>query len=196
MPNRKEMAEPLLPEHSFDNLVGIDYFDDACSIPDSVLIEAYKAAMATQEATLSSVVNRFSTPVTNADVYNFVKEVVPKNTTRQMVWAAKLWNAWRASAATRLFRNDVPEQLIMKLTGHRSSDGVWIYKTVKREQFKEMSNILQGNDVNKQQLGERSSPDGCQDGARTEADCEHQGNENIPYVTLNNCSGITFNFYH
>ena len=51
----------------------------------------------------------------------------------------------RASATTRLFHENVPEQVIMKVTGHRSLDGVHIYKKVCNKQLKDVSNVLQGN---------------------------------------------------
>uniref|UniRef100_A0A1X7SSA0 Tyr recombinase domain-containing protein n=1 Tax=Amphimedon queenslandica TaxID=400682 RepID=A0A1X7SSA0_AMPQE len=38
------------------------------------------------------------------------------------------------TAATRLFQAGVDEQLIMKRTGHRSTDGVQIYKHISDQQ--------------------------------------------------------------
>ena len=48
----------------------------------------------------------------------------------------------RVTAATRLFKSGVDEQLIMSRTGHRSIEGVRTYKRVCEEQTKELSSIL------------------------------------------------------
>ena len=48
----------------------------------------------------------------------------------------------RVTVATRLFKSDVDEQLIMSRTGHRSIEGVRTYKRVCEEQTKELSSIL------------------------------------------------------
>lgn len=53
----------------------------------------------------------------------------------------------RASAATRLFHGNVSEQMIMEVTGHRSTDGVRCYKQVARDQFKEVSAVLQSSKI-------------------------------------------------
>ena len=51
----------------------------------------------------------------------------------------------RVTAATRIFRSGVDEQIIMSVTGHRSIDGVPAYKRMSEEQHQEVSNILQAN---------------------------------------------------
>ena len=48
----------------------------------------------------------------------------------------------RVTTATILFHAGVDEQLIMKCTGHRSLDGVCLYKRVLNEQDREISEIL------------------------------------------------------
>ena len=48
----------------------------------------------------------------------------------------------RVTTATRLFHAGVDEQLIMKCTGHRSLDGVRLYKRVSNEQDREISEML------------------------------------------------------
>ena len=48
----------------------------------------------------------------------------------------------RVTTATILFHAGVDEQLIMKHTGHRSLDGVCLYKRVLNEQDREISEIL------------------------------------------------------
>ena len=51
--------------------------------------------------------------------------------------------------ATRLFKEDVDEQLIMAKTGHRSTDGVRSYKQVSKEQLEWISNVVQGSSLEK-----------------------------------------------
>lgn len=48
----------------------------------------------------------------------------------------------RATAATRLFRAGIDEQLIMERTGHRSVDGVRNYKRTSEEQIQVLSDVL------------------------------------------------------
>ena len=48
----------------------------------------------------------------------------------------------RATAATHLYHNQVDEQLIMAVTGHKSTDGVRSYKRTSTEQFRDISNGL------------------------------------------------------
>ena len=47
--------------------------------------------------------------------------------------------------ATRLFQHGTDEQLIMKMTGHHSLDGIRAYKRVSNDQFKQMSSVLQNS---------------------------------------------------
>lgn len=49
----------------------------------------------------------------------------------------------RATAATRMYNADVPEQLICEKTGHRS-DAVRSYKRTSADQMLEASDIVQG----------------------------------------------------
>ena len=51
----------------------------------------------------------------------------------------------RVTTATRLFRAGVDEQLIMQRTGHRSIDGIRVYKRTSEEQQKTVSAILHGD---------------------------------------------------
>ena len=55
----------------------------------------------------------------------------------------KMNHSLRVTAATRLFQHGVDEQVIMNVTGHRSTDGVRAYKRMCEEQYKDVSNVLQ-----------------------------------------------------
>ena len=48
----------------------------------------------------------------------------------------------RVTSATRLFQNGAEEQLIMEVTGHRSTEGVCLYKRVSSEQREALSDVL------------------------------------------------------
>lgn len=68
----------------------------------------------------------------------------------------------RATCASRLYRNDVDEQLICEKTGHRSN-AVRTYKRTSEDQMRDMSNILYGN--KKQKVAE-STVSKCEDVSR------------------------------
>ena len=53
----------------------------------------------------------------------------------------------RVTTATRLFHAGVEEQLIMKRTGHRSLDGVWLFKRPSSEQEHAISDILNNSEI-------------------------------------------------
>ena len=49
----------------------------------------------------------------------------------------------RVTAATRLYNAGVDEQLIMQRTGHRSIEGVRIYKRTSEQQQEDVSSLLE-----------------------------------------------------
>ena len=100
----------------------------------------------------------------------------------------------RASAATRLFHGNVPEQLIMEVTGHKSTDGVRTYKKVVRDQFRDVSNVLQGSSKNSIVLDEDVKKEAESDEHTTTSDLVTPKKGPSPHVTLNGCTNITFNF--
>ena len=51
-------------------------------------------------------------------------------------------NSLRVTTATRLFQAGVDEQLIMKRTGHRSLDGIHLYKRISSDQEEKVSQVL------------------------------------------------------
>ena len=51
----------------------------------------------------------------------------------------------RASGATTLFQNSVPEKIIQKVTGHRSLEALRDYENVSVEQHEQVSKILMTN---------------------------------------------------
>ena len=89
----------------------------------------------------------------------------------------------RVTTATRLFHAWVDEQLIMKRTGHRSLDGVRLYKRVSNEQDREISEIL-NNAENTPVKKPKMEKSGIDEG--------HISVSKVP-LTLNisNCSNIT-----
>ena len=48
----------------------------------------------------------------------------------------------RCTCATRLFQSGRDEQEIMAITGHRSTDGVRVYKEISHEQEYQLSKII------------------------------------------------------
>ena len=64
----------------------------------------------------------------------------------------------RVMAATRLYQAGVDEQLIMKRTGHRSIEGVRVYKCASDEREEEVSAILQSRQLQPSQQQVTISP--------------------------------------
>ena len=48
----------------------------------------------------------------------------------------------RRTCATRLFQSGIDEQAIMAITGHRSTDGVQVYKEISHEQEHQLSKMI------------------------------------------------------
>ena len=89
----------------------------------------------------------------------------------------------RVTTATILFDAGMDEQLIMTRTGHRSLDGVYLYKRVSNEQDREISEIL-NNAENTPVKKPKMEKSGIDEG--------HISVSKVP-LTLNisNCSNIT-----
>ena len=51
----------------------------------------------------------------------------------------------RASGATALFQNNVPERVIQKVTGHRSLDALRTYEKISTEQHRDVSKVIMTN---------------------------------------------------
>ena len=64
----------------------------------------------------------------------------------------------RATCATRMFENDVPEQIIKEVTGHKS-ECVWTYKRTSDELRENVSHTL--SKINKGQVGEGDGNEFC-----------------------------------
>ena len=95
----------------------------------------------------------------------------------------------RATAATRLFQKGIDEQLIMKVTGHRSIDGVRAYKRPSIEQFKEISGVLQKS-VDESIVPTKRIK---QDDDEKENQEPTSGGTNVPSFTFEHCSNVTIN---
>ena len=78
---------------------------------------------------------------------------VEKNSLRTMVKdmfakvdiAGKNNHSLRATGATTLFQNDVPERVIQKVTGHRSLEALRTYERISTEQHKNVSEVVMNN---------------------------------------------------
>ena len=99
----------------------------------------------------------------------------------------------RATAVTRLFQaGSTDEQLIMRMMGHRSTDGVRAYKRVSNEQFKEMSDILQNSDADREK--ENKSPIFQSSKISCSSIKQESVGGDLPHLSLNSCSNVTINF--
>ena len=77
----------------------------------------------------------------------------------------------RATSATRLYHEGIDEQLIMERTGHRSIEGIRVYKRTDEQQEKTISNLLQQTHWQNTQVDNH--------------------NESIPQIQIQNCTNIT-----
>ena len=59
--------------------------------------------------------------------------------------AGKTNHSLRATGATTMFQNSVPERVIQKVTGHRSLEALQEYERVSIDQHKQVSKILMTN---------------------------------------------------
>ncbi len=99
----------------------------------------------------------------------------------------------RVTAATRLYQAGVDEQLIMKRTGHRSIEGVRIYKRVSDEQEQAVSAILQQSSSTTTITTRATSipqdkPDDCPPPLKLQKTTD----DSLPLaLNLSNCTNIT-----
>ena len=89
----------------------------------------------------------------------------------------------RRTCATRLYNSGVGEQEIMAITGHRSKDGVRLYKKMSEDQEKELSEILQSSA--KKAKCEKELED---------VHVELENKENICPLSRKDSSGSSFSF--
>lgn len=63
----------------------------------------------------------------------------------------------RATGATILFQNNVPENVIQKLTGHRSLEALRSYEQISSDQHMEVSKIMLSNIKSQDEISGSSS---------------------------------------
>ena len=85
--------------------------------------------------------------------HNLLGSTVKRLCSNAGITGHKSNHSLRATAATRLFHHGVDEQMIMKVTGHRSLDGVRSYKRPSLEQFKHVSEVLHGGETEAESKG-------------------------------------------
>ena len=82
--------------------------------------------------------------------HNNLSKVVKNLCAAAEIEGYKTNHSLRATCATRLFENDVDEQLIMERTGHRSSQGVRSYKRTSHVHHHKMSVVIDNKSIEKQ----------------------------------------------
>ena len=97
-----------------------------------------------------------------------------------------------ATAASRLYHSNTDKQLIMAVTGHKSSDGVRSYKRTSDNQFKVVSDKLR----------EKEQDDTCPSPKRKNISTDIDEKENIPChsnvsmppcLTVSGCGSVVIN---
>ena len=112
----------------------------------------------------------------------------------------------RATAATRLYRSGIDEQMVVEHTGHRSLEGVRSYKRTSDTQKKAMSDILNSKRIHTEESSIPSLPISAFTYSSTPTSTSPvplqpqamQANiQNIPAGTFqfNSCSSITLNIH-
>ena len=82
----------------------------------------------------------------------YEKAPIGKNTLSKMVKEmccdagidGKTNHSMRATGATMLFQNEIPERVIQTVTGHKSLDALRSYERISTKQHKEVSNVMMG----------------------------------------------------
>ena len=105
----------------------------------------------------------------------------------------------RATAATRLYHSNVDEQLIMSVTGHKSTDGIRNYKRTSEEQYKKLSDVLRSGTI----ADDSKSSADCSASHGVSTDdkisnavvvCKSQTMPLSPSLNLSGCHAVTINF--
>ena len=84
--------------------------------------------------------------------------MMAKMCTKAQIQGYKTNHSLRATAASRLYRKGIDEQLIMERTGHRSIEGIRSYKRTDQQQQIEVSNILQVSSDNQSKRDRSTMP--------------------------------------
>ena len=105
----------------------------------------------------------------------------------------------RVTSATRLFQSGADEQLIMERTGHRSTDGVRVYKRSSAEQQAMLSKLLNREKSSLQLLPpsafeslekENEPPPKAKTCERASVASPHP----VPNVSFSDCTSVTINY--
>ena len=97
----------------------------------------------------------------------------------------------RVTLATRLFQNGAEEQLIMGVTGHRSTEGVRLYKRVSSEQREALSDVL--NTATNGKTPTNGTTPTNETGVKK---CKVEGKEDNlgTGLQISGCQGVTVNY--
>ena len=94
--------------------------------------------------------------------------------------------------ATRLFKEGIDEQLIMSITGHRSTDGVRAYKHISSDQYKQMSAVLQRSTCTT--ATDSDEPISVDDKKSYSKSPPEATDTKLPSFVLTNCTDVKINF--
>ncbi len=77
---------------------------------------------------------------------NILANMVKKMCSEAKIQGSKTNHSLRATAATQMFQQGVPEKLIQERTGHRSLEGLRSYERLCESQHRAVSNLLSSNE--------------------------------------------------
>ncbi len=122
--------------------------------------------------------------------HNTLQLTVPRLCSSAGIEGYKTNHSLRVTAATRLYQAGVDEQLIMKRTGHRSIEGIRLYKRVSDIQEQAVSAIIQHGLFATSTITTATSV--LQDGSPPPLKQQKTTDNMLPLaLNLSNCTNIT-----
>lgn len=122
--------------------------------------------------------------------HNVLSRTVKKLTDKVGAQGHYTNHSLRRTCATRLFQEGVDEQQIMAVTGHRSADGVRVYKEVSHTQQEEMSKIIQSSKSTRMEENVSELCEEEKEPKRIKNDLTNMNNQ----FNFSGCS-VTFNYH-
>ena len=93
----------------------------------------------------------------------------------------------RATGATALFNAGVPEAVIQKRTGHKSSDALQLYERVNDDQLQAVSNILGSTSSTKSTYNEALKESFSKKSEKRVETAQEEQNKSLPPAVFANC---------
>ena len=192
---KQRKLEPKIVEH-YENLEN----------PDRCFIKLYECYLMhcpieSERKKLSFYLTPLKKPKTNVWYssvpvgHNTLAKTVGRICAAAGIEGFKTNHSLRVTTATRLFQAGVEEQLIMKRTGHRSVDGIRLYKRISSDQDQTISAILNSNTASSAIQTTSSTTCKRQKVQLNPLDPEENNASKTPYTfNFSNCTNVNLQF--